>query len=190
MSRPSSDHAPRPVDAIAARRQAFEREVGPHLDAAYRYALVLCRSPEEAEDILQEAALRAYRSVDQQRQTGSAAWLLAIVRNCFVSARRRRGANLPTDTIDGAEVPDPADNAPTPEMAALARADQQQIAVAFGGLSVAHQEILALREVHDLSYRDIARQLDVKVGTVMSRLARARDALRAEWLAHFGSDLP
>jgi len=157
----------------------------PHLDAAYRFARWLTRSPTEADDIVQEAFLRAFRSLDSLRGADARAWLLAIVRNCHVTALRqqqRRGfvplpedetAEFGSETI--AAVPDP-------ESASAAEDDRRTLARLIAALPEEHREVLLLREMEDMSYGEIAAATQVPIGTVMSRLSRARAALKVRWL--------
>ena len=157
----------------------------PHLDAAYRFARWLSHSPAEADDIVQEAFLRAFRGFDGLRGTDVKAWLLAIVRNCHASARRqeqRRGfVPLPEEpdaqfgAVTLAAVPDP-------ESASTAAQERRALERLVAALPEDHREVLLLRELEDMSYREIAAVTRVPIGTVMSRLARARAALREKWL--------
>ena len=167
------------------RRGRFEAQVVPYLDAAYRYARWLSRSPTEADDLAQEALLRAFRSFDKLRNADARAWLLTIVRNCYATALRqqkRRGfvplpeepdAEFGSGTI--AAVPDP-------ESASAAEDDKRRLARLMAALPEEHREVLLLREVEDMSYAEIATVTQVPIGTVMSRLARARAALKVKWL--------
>ena len=157
----------------------------PHLDAAYRFARWLSRSSGEADDTVQEAFLRAFRAFDTLRGSDVKAWLFAIVRNCHVTALRqeqRRGfVPLP-------EQPEPGfgdttlAGAPDPEEASIASDEQRRLARLLAGLGAEQREVLVLREVEDLSYREIADVTQLPIGTVMSRLARARAALKVSWM--------
>lgn len=157
----------------------------PHLDAAYRFARWLSRSATDADDIVQEALLRAYRGFDALRGADAKAWLLTIVRNCHASAHRQqqRCALLPLpedgDTQEGYAMVDPS---PDPESASIQRDEERAFARLMSCLSQEHREVLALRELEELSYREIAAVTSLPIGTVMSRLARARDALKDLWL--------
>jgi RNA polymerase sigma factor (sigma-70 family) len=166
------------------KRGRFEAQVLPHLDAAYRYARWLARSAHNAEDIVQEATLRAYRSFDDLRGADGKAWLLTIIRNCHLSAakqqQRRRSVPLPEEDEELgnamiAETPDP-------ETEAIHRDNQRTLRRLLAALPDEHREVLVLREVEDLEYREIAAITNLPIGTVMSRLARARAALRTRWL--------
>jgi RNA polymerase sigma factor (sigma-70 family) len=166
------------------RRARFDAEVLPHLDAAYRFARWLARSTPDAEDILQESVLRAFRGFDDLRGSDAKAWLLAIVRNCHLTAvaQRQRRSLVPLpeegDPADGHALVSPAQG---PEGAALERDAARTLERLMASLPEEHREVLILREIEELDYRDIARVIDVPIGTVMSRLARARAALKARW---------
>jgi RNA polymerase sigma-70 factor (ECF subfamily) len=157
----------------------------PHLDAAYRFARWLSHSSDEAEDIVQEAFLRAFRSFDALRSADAKAWLLTIVRNCHATARQqeqRRGfVPLPEepDAQFGAET---LSAPPDPESASAALDDKRALDRLIAALPAEHREVLLLREMEDLSYGEIAAVTQVPIGTVMSRLARARAALKVRWL--------
>ena len=157
----------------------------PHLDAAYRFARWLCRSSEDAEDLVQEAFLRAFRAFDSLRGSDVKAWLLAIVRNCHATAlkQQQRRAAVPLQEEHEEElrylhVP----GAPDPESATIEQDEQRTFDRLIAALPREHREVLMLRELEDMSYREIATVTQLPIGTVMSRLARARAALRAKWL--------
>ncbi len=155
----------------ATRRERFERALLPHLDAAYNLARWLTGSGHEAEDAVQEACLRALEYFEGFRGEDGRAWLLAIVRNtCYDRLRRTR----PTE-----ELLDAADSAAGPEALQLQAADRALVHRGMERLPAEYREALVLREMEGLSYREIARVAGVPVGTVMSRLARARAGLRA-----------
>ncbi len=174
-------------------RTRFEQEALPHLDAAYNLARWLTRSAAEAEDIVQDALLLAFRNFDRQRGPSTKAWLLAIVRNCFLSQVRRSAprARL-TDSIDAtgdALTPPALVSLADPEREAIAAERARSLDEALGRLSEDYREVLVLRELEGLSYREIAGVTAMPIGTVMSRLARARESLRVHWLrATGGSD--
>jgi RNA polymerase sigma-70 factor, ECF subfamily len=173
------------VVSKSEKRGRFEAEVLPHLDAAYRFARWLSRSPNDAEDLVQEAVLRAFRGFDALRSTDSKAWLLAIVRNCHATAfqrqQQRRQVPLPeeTDAYDGHAM---VATTPDPESAAIRSDDVRLLDRMLSALPETHREVLVLREVEDLDYREIATVLGVPIGTVMSRLARARAELKLRFL--------
>jgi RNA polymerase sigma-70 factor (ECF subfamily) len=167
------------------KRRRFEAQALPHLDTAYNLARWLARPPIDADDIVQEAILRAYRGFDGFRGGDAKPWLLAIVRNCFFTAagqaRQRMNMPLPGD----GEADHPAaliDEAPDPELVII-RADQgRKLDRIIAVLPQEFREVLILREMEDMSYRDIAQATGAPIGTVMSRLARGRALLREAWL--------
>ncbi len=166
------------------RRGRFEAQVLPHLDAAYRFARWLAPSPGDADDVVQEAILRAFRAFDALRGTDVRAWLLAIVRNCHWTAlkQRQRRALVPLpdedDTQDGhamtAAMPDP-------ESVSIRHDEERTLQRLIASLREEHREVLVLREIEEMDYREIATVANIPIGTVMSRLARARAALKAQW---------
>jgi len=151
----------------------------PHLDSAHNLARWLTGASHEAEDLVQEAYLRALTFFDSFHGEDGRAWLLAIVRHaCYDWLRkRRRQAELlePAEEVDLAP-----DSAPDPEVQQLRQADRRQVQAGLERLPAEYREVLVLRELEGMSYRQIARVADVPVGTVMSRLARARKRLAAE----------
>jgi RNA polymerase sigma factor (sigma-70 family) len=160
------------------RRRRFEAQALPHLDAAYNLARWLARSPFDAEDIVQDAMLRAFRAFDGFRGGDPKAWLLAIVRNCCRNAgadtRRRAHAPLPEDDAGGAFSSDDAD----PEARAVHASESRRLNAAIALLPNEFREVLILREIEEMSYREIAETTGTPIGTVMSRLARARGMLK------------
>src|SRR5205809_1080760 len=160
-------------ETLSERKRRFEQRVLPHLDAAYNLARWLTRNDHDAEDVVQEAVLRAYRFFDGLRGEARP-WLLAIVRNsCFSWLQVNRPAEL-AGFDDRA--PEPIDET-SPETLAVRQCDRRMLNEALAALSAQLREALILRELEDLSYKDIARITDVPVGTVMSRLARGRRLL-------------
>jgi RNA polymerase sigma-70 factor (ECF subfamily) len=166
------------------RRRRFEVMVLPHLDAAYRFARWLSPAPGDADDIVQESFLRAFRGFDALRGSDVKAWLLAIVRNCHLTAlkqqQRRAFVPLPEedDARDGHAM---IATSPNPEKISIHRDDERTLERLMATLPAEHREVLALREIEEMDYREIAAVTNVPIGTVMSRLARARTALRARW---------
>lgn len=167
------------------KRGRFEAEVLPHLDAAYRFARWLSHSPGDVDDVVQEAILRAFRGFDALRGGDVKAWLLAIVRNCHSTAlkqqQRRAFVPLPeeNDAQDGYAMIAPT---PDPESASIRQDDERTLDRLMSALPEEHREVLVLREIEELDYREIATVTNVPIGTVMSRLARARAALKARSL--------
>lgn len=166
---------------MSDRRREFERLALPHLDAAYNLARWLSRSPTDAEDIVQEAMLRAFRSFEQARGEDVRPWLMSIVRNCCRDwARRpytRREAPL------GAEGPELVFKEPDAEAQAVRASDARRLRATIATLPPEFRDVLILREMEDLSYREIAEVIQAPIGTVMSRLARARALLKDKWMA-------
>ncbi len=157
----------------------------PHLDAAYNLARWLARSSADAEDIVQDAFLRAYRGFDGLRGADAKPWLFAIVRNCFINAaqKRRRYVPLPQGDDDPGESAF-IDAAPDPEQSAIRAGDGRNLNLLIASMPAEFREVLVLREMEDLSYREIARITGAPIGTVMSRLARARALLKERWLVN------
>jgi len=150
----------------------------PHLNAAYNLARWLTRNDHDAEDVVQDAYLRALRFFDGFRGDDARAWLLAIVRNtCYDFLRSHRPHEL-TEAFDE-EVHTMADANQSPEAILLSRANQEMVRQALEMLPLAWREVIVLRELEGLSYKQIADTAGIKIGTVMSRLARARVRLQA-----------
>jgi RNA polymerase sigma factor (sigma-70 family) len=178
---------PPPVDAEPNAGQAaqFRETILPHLDAAYNFARYLARDPVAAEDIAQEAFLRAFRAFPTYRGGPPKAWLFAIVRNCFLTwagaARRAgqvvidEGALSETQALALVNVADPT--AETPELRLLKRREAETVRAVIENLPEPFRETLVLRELEELSYKEIAELTAAPIGTVMSRLARARQML-------------
>src|SRR6202451_2928371 len=163
------------------RRRRFEALVLPHLDSAYRFARWLSHAPADADDIVQEAVLRAFRGFDALRGSDVKAWLLRIVKNCYLTAlkqqQRRAFVPLPEehDEHDGQAM---IATTPDPESSSMSRDDERTLDRLMSALPEEHREVLVLREIEEMEYRDIAMVTNVPIGTVMSRLARARAALK------------
>jgi RNA polymerase sigma-70 factor (ECF subfamily) len=158
-----------PADA-----ERFRALVLPHLDAAYGFARFLTRDGPQAEDIVQEAFLKAYRGFAGFRGGDPRAWLFAIVRNEFLSTVRGRPAWAEPEAAEA--LPSEDD---TPEAALLRSGDVATVRGAIEALPEPFRETLVLRELEELSYRQIAEVTAAPIGTVMSRLARARQMLLA-----------
>ena len=160
----------------------FEAEVLPCLDAAYSLARWLVRDEHAAEDVVQDAYLRALRYYGSFRGGDARPWLLGIVRNCCYSwfARQKRSREIECD-IEDADAPslDGQDRAETPETLLMQKLERAQVTAAIAALPVPFREVLVLREIEELSYEDIAQALEIPKGTVMSRLSRARRMLCA-----------
>ena len=167
-----------------ARR--FRDAALPHLDDAYSLARYLMRNPADAEDAVQECYLRALRHFDSYRGPAMKPWLLAILRNVCNSEFARRGRQeIPTDFVEDESTADELQiwQEPTssPETAMVRRQDGDTIRRLVAALPQPFREAIVLREINDLSYHEIAKVAGIPVGTVMSRLARARSMLRAAW---------
>jgi len=172
-------------DADKARR--FRDAALPHLDGVYTLARYLLRDPSDAEDAVQECYLRALKHFDSYRGPAMKPWLFAILRNVCRAEFARR-ASSPTDPID--EVTERAEQTPlwseaqeTPESEMMRDSEASTIRRLVKALEEPFRETFVLREIHNLSYREIADVAEVPVGTVMSRLARARAMLRSAWMA-------
>ena len=165
-----------PASTASAQAETFEEAVLPHLDAGYRLARWLLRNDEDADDVVQEASLRAFRYFRTFVGGDSRAWFLTIVRNSCSSWQRRRLTTLtdPFDEEDHLSVRSDSD----PEALLLQADDATLVARAMRKLPDRLHQVLALREFHGLSYRELAEVIGTPVGTVMSRLSRAREALR------------
>ena len=148
----------------------------PHLGAAYTLARYLLREPADAEDAVQEAYLKALRHFGGFRGENARAWLLTIVRRCCYAWADREGRQVPAmdpDLIE--ELPGDTDD---PETEVVRGELRQQLATAVDALPLPFREVIVLREIQELSYQEIATVVGVPVGTVMSRLARARRRLQ------------
>src|SRR3981189_522873 len=172
-------------DPEKARR--FRDAALPHLDDAYTLARYLLRDATDAEDAVQECYLRAFKHFDSYRGPAMKPWLFAILRNVCRAEFARR-ASSPTGTIE--DLAENEEQTPlwheaqeTPETQMLRRWDSDTIRRLVAALAEPFRETFVLREIQNLSYREIANGAQVPVGTVMSRLARARAMLRSAWLA-------
>ena len=160
-----------------AELREFERTLLPHMSAAFNLARWLTGSDPDAEDVVQEAYLRAVRFFAGFRGGSSKAWFLAIVRNAAYTWLQRSQAHRATTSFD-AEMHDVADGGQGPELDLLQGAARQDLLQALESLPAEFRETLVLRELEGLSYKEIAEVGGVPIGTVMSRLTRARQRLR------------
>jgi RNA polymerase sigma factor (sigma-70 family) len=162
---------------------AFETVVLPHLDAAYNLARYLTRRSDAAEDIVQDALLRAYKGFETYRGGSARAWLLAIVRNSFLTWNERHGQNSADKSLeDEWSLPhDRREDSETPESILIQHETSDVIRALIEGLPQPFREALILRDLEDMSYREIAEITSVPIGTVMSRLARARKLFADAW---------
>lgn len=162
------------------KERRFEQIVLPHLDAAYNLARWLTRSDHDADDIVQEAYLRAYQFFDGFHGDSARAWLLAIVRNTYYTWLSKNRDQQLNETFDE-EVHGEATQGQNmnPESFLSQAQDKRMLNRALEQLAPEYREILILRELEEMAYKQIARVLDIPLGTVMSRLARARKLLWA-----------
>jgi RNA polymerase sigma-70 factor (ECF subfamily) len=171
-----------------ATRERFEQAVLPHLDAAYNLARWLTRNEQDAQDVTQEAFLRAFRFFDGYQGGNMRAWLLTIVRNtCYTWLHQNRPPESAVEfdeEIHSSESSSGAD----PELQVLASADKETLHRALEELPGIFREVLVLRELEGMSYKEIADVASVSIGTVMSRLARARTRLRQSLGAALGKE--
>ena len=156
-------------------RSRFEAIVMPHLDAAYNLARWLLGGRSEAEDVTQDAMLRAYRFFNTFHSGDGRAWLLQIVRNCCYTWLQKNRNWVDVDELDDASVPRERD---TPESLAISGNDRERLTRALDQLPPHFREVLVLRELEGCSYKEIAAITSRPMGTVMSALARARHQLR------------
>jgi RNA polymerase sigma-70 factor (ECF subfamily) len=174
-------------DDDSGKAQRFRDAALPYLDDVYTLARYLLRDATDAEDAVQECYLRALKHFDSYRGPAMKPWLFAILRNvCRAEFARRAGS--PTAALD--ELPEESEPTPlwhepqeTPESQMLRERDASAIRQMVAALAEPFRETFVLREIHDLSYREIADIVAAPVGTVMSRLARARAMLRSAWAA-------
>ncbi len=165
-----------------AETERVERALLPHLDAAYNLARWLIGNEHDAEDAVQEAYLRAVRFFGSFRGGDGRGWLLAIVRHACYDWLRQHRAEHPTTPFEE-ELHSPDDGAWNPERLLLQGADAALVRAALEALPVDSREVLVLRELEGLSYKEIAEIAGIPVGTVMSRLSRARSRLQQELTA-------
>ncbi len=176
---------------VDSRAQRFRELIEPLLDDAYTFARYLARDASLAEDIVQEASLRAFRHVDSLRGREARGWLLKIVRNCFYAWREKAGeTNLQSldadspygESLGMTEEAEQAQRELDPERILERAVRSDAVRDMIESLPVQFRETLVLRELNDCSYREIAELTGMPIGTVMSRLARAREMLRKMWL--------
>ena len=171
---------------IGAQSDLFEELAMPLFDQLYNFAHWLTQNREEAEDLVQETYAKALKGFSSfQVGTNFRAWMYRILRNTFLTSRTglRAAATVPLDSEE--DGPELAVEDETPETILMKRTDSELVQNAIEDLPVHHREILLLCEVEEMSYQEIAETLSIPVGTVMSRLSRARRALRG----HLGRKL-
>ena len=162
----------------------FRSVVMPHIDEAYRLAYWLTGNRTDAEDVVQDASMRAFRAIRNYAGGSARSWVLSIVRNTAYSwlRKNRPAAVVTVDDLEAVELEqaNPGDrDGDNPEAALIAKADADQLRSAIAALPTAFRETLVLRDIEGLDYREIAQATEVPIGTVMSRLARARHRLIA-----------
>lgn len=172
--------SPPPVDE---KRDSFQREAMVHLDALYRVALRLTGNAADADDLVQETMLKAYRSWHQYQQgTNAKGWLLTILRHAFINEYRRRTRHPETVNLDAIEpfavLDDRQDDDPQGQF--FDRIVDDEVLRAIDALPEQFREAVVLSDVEGMSYEEVARILDVPIGTVKSRLFRARRLLQAK----------
>ncbi len=159
------------------RREAFEAEMLPYFDAAYRLARGLTQRQQDAEDLVQEAYLRAFAGFDRYTcGTNARAWLLTIVRHVYLNDRRRQRAQPQTVALGLDREADAMvdQRSPQPEAAALRIIDDQRVLRVLADLPEAFRSVLALVDLNGMRYAEAAEILGCPIGTVMSRLHRGR----------------
>jgi RNA polymerase sigma-70 factor (ECF subfamily) len=176
------------IDGNDDKTERFKALALPHLDDVYTLARYLMRNASDADDAVQESYLRAFRHFETFRGGPVKPWLLAILRN--VCHAVYAGNSRLTYTADGGDddgiQPVWSEDAVTPEQVLVRRHDSDAMRRLIGALPAEFKEVIVLREINDLSYRDIAVVIDAPIGTVMSRLARGRKLLRDAWVASEG----
>jgi len=184
---PGQQQASVPIVQNKDERAVFDEVFLPHMAEAYRLAQWLTGNVHDAEDVVQDAALRAFRGINNFGAVNARAWSLTIVRNAAYSwlMKNRPKAVVFTDDLSFAEQQELEHEGPygtrieTPEEIALFRADAQDVQHALAQLPAHFREVIVLREINQLNYRDIAEVTNVPIGTVMSRLSRGRQLLIA-----------
>jgi RNA polymerase sigma-70 factor, ECF subfamily len=161
---------------VSGVSRSFEDVVLPHLDAAFNYARWLTKNDADAEDVVQDAYLRALRFFSSLRGEDARAWLLTIVRNTWYGRFPRRAGSAVMTVADGEE-DHRADASLDPEAQMIQQQTVEQVRRALETLPADFREVLVLRELEGLSYKEIAAIIGIPLGTVMSRLARARERL-------------
>jgi len=160
-----------------ADRARFESTVLAHLDAAYNLARWLTRDAAAADDAVQEACLRAYRFFNSQNSPSAKAWFMAVVRNTCLDFLKDRNRYVQHESYDD-ELHGIATERDAPEAAAGRNADASYVRSCIATLPPEYREVIVLRELEEMSYKEISAIVDVPIGTVMSRLSRGRDLLQ------------
>jgi RNA polymerase sigma factor (sigma-70 family) len=174
------------------KNERFNQVALPHLDAAYNLAKWLTRNTQDAEDIVQESYMKAFRHFDTFRGDNGRAWLLAIVRNTSYT-RLQMDKSFHIESYDESihhselrsQLSESSPLSGNPEQLALQEGDRKLIDEALQALPIQFREVLVLRELEDFSYHEIANIVGIPMGTVMSRLSRARELMRQQLNQHF-----
>jgi RNA polymerase sigma-70 factor (ECF subfamily) len=173
------------------KAKRFREAALPHLDSLYTVARYITRNTADAEDAVQECYLRAFRHFDGLRGSDIKPWLMAILRNVCRAEYARRSNVVPMEPErDGVDhgIPIWQEERESPEGGIVRRQDAESIRALLKELPVQFREVLVLRDIEDLSNREIAQAVDAPIGTVMSRLARGRGMLRSAWQRLQGSE--
>ena len=174
------------MSATSPQSDSFEELAMPLFDQLYNFARWLTRNTEEAEDLVQETYVKALKGFPSfQLGTNFRAWMYRILRNTFLTSRTGLRATMTVPLDPAQDEPELAVESETPETILMKRSDSQLVISAIDGLPVHYREALLLCEVEEMSYQEIAETLSIPVGTVMSRLSRARRTLRD----HLGRNL-
>jgi len=172
----------------SAKTSRFEDLIMPHLDAAYTLACWMTRNPEDARDVVQEAYLRAFRFFDGYHGGSAKAWLLTIVRNTGYTWLRQNRAHEMESVFED-EALDVPEQTPGPEAHFLQSAHQELLRKAMDAMPLEFREIVILRDLQGFSYKEIVEMTGLPIGTVMSRLSRARNRLQKNVAERAGKDL-
>ena len=168
---------------------SFEAAILPHLASAYNYARFLLQNETDAEDVVQESYLRAFKYFHGYQGGDSRAWLLTIVRNTAYNLLQQNRSRQLMDSIDDSvEALDIATDS-NPETVLRQRIDEALLRQAVEELPIAFREVLVLREMEELTYKEISRLCDLPIGTVMSRLARARARLQQRLVGRLNQEI-
>lgn len=175
-----------PAESLAGRAELFRLHVEPELDVLLRVARTLTRSWTEAEDLTQETLVRAWRALDRFDGAHPRAWLLTILRHTNVNMHRRHRPDTVEDVgiLPGARPAFGAEVEPTPEEQIVLQILPDDLERAVDSLDPKFQTVLVLVDINGLTYAEVAELLDIPLGTVMSRLSRARQRVRAHLHAH------
>jgi RNA polymerase sigma-70 factor, ECF subfamily len=163
---------------VDTKVRTFELTMWPHMRAAYNLARWLVRNNHDAEDIVQESFLKAFKAQESFRGGEARTWMLSIVRNTALDFLRRDKASAAVPL--GAKGYEPEDDSPNPERELVDQSRREQVRQAIAQLEPEFREVIVLREIEGLAYKEISAVLDIPMGTVMSRLSRARNLLLVE----------